>query len=131
MADFAEVMVAATEMHNQFAGHCTRCPLWKNCVFESKPYLTKGRADEIADIILKWKENGALKYPSWKEVWDELFPDASEYPCPMNNFGCGIEYCLNGGDVEGDYCGHCLDRPIRIEVADKLGIEPRKENNND
>lgn len=131
MADFAEVMIAATEMHNQFVGHCAQCPLWGTCVFETKLYLTKGWADEIADIILKWKENGAPKYPSWKEAWDELFPDASEYPCPMNTFGCDIEYCLNDGDIEGDNCGHCLDRPILVEVADKLGIEPQKENDDD
>lgn len=131
MADFAEVMVIATEMHNQFVGNCTRCPLFGMCIFDSEPYLTKDWANEMANTVLKWKESNAPKYPSWINAWENLFPNASEYPCPMNCFGCPIEYCLNGGDIEGDNCGKCLARPILPEIANKLGIEPRKENNDD
>ena len=82
MADFAEVMLAATEMHNQFEGHCTRCPLSGMCIFDSDLYLTKDWANEMANTVLKWKESNAPKYPSWTKALGKSFSQCLRVSVP-------------------------------------------------
>ena len=56
-------------------------------------------------------------YPSWNEVWKQVFPKATCVPCPVCNFGAGE--CVTS-------CAECRARPIPAEIAEKLGIKPKE-----
>ena len=54
------------------------------------------------------------RYPSWRDVWQSLFPYVSKEPCPEEWFG---ERCPS--DME---CYEYVARSISKYIAEKLGI---------
>lgn len=131
MAGFVEVMKQARRLCKRYdkidAGmDCDSCPLdYKNnrigkslCI-----YLGNGGDEEtfkeIEKIVTEWAaEHPEQVYPSWDEVWKNLFPGAKKAPCPRTFFGC--ECMVDIG------CAKCGSRPIPAEIAEKLGIIAEK-----
>ena len=72
--------------------------------------------EEIERRVAQW-EAAKPKYPSWNEVWKQVFPKATCVPCPICNFGAGE--CVSS-------CAECRARPIPAEIAEKLGIKPKE-----
>lgn len=118
MAEFTEVMRQAKRMHDMYSrgGYpCADCPLDCSdgrCMLD---FNDKFKPEEVECYIMDWAaEHPEPVYPSWDEVWKNLFPGAKKAPCPRTFFGC--ECMVDIG------CAKCGSRPIPAEIAEKLGI---------
>ena len=117
MAEFTEVMRKIREL-------CAEREVCTGCIMESGAARYCGAklceprlpAEEIERRVAQW-EAAKPKYPSWNEVWKQVFPKATCVPCPICNFGAGE--CVTS-------CAECRARPIPAEIAEKLGIEPKE-----
>ena len=123
MAQFVEVMKQARRLceEQQNMDCCVRCPMQgkEGCMVvadaENIDYVEAERK------IMDWAaEHPEPVYPSWKEAWNELFPQAKYIPCPVLYFGVG------GCDHDYKFCVNCKSRPIPAEIAEKLGIRPKE-----
>lgn len=125
MAEFVEVMKQARKLCNT-QKYCEDCPLcYKNnganyCRFELDE---KYQADaELERVVSDWAaEHPEPVYPSWFEMWKQLFPGAKNVPCPELYFGAECP------DERGEGCIACKRSPIPAEIAEKLGIKPKEE----
>lgn len=130
MAEFMEVIDNIKRMCGMCRG-CAGCTLRTvdgGCLFYTadincapEKWNTKKFA-EIEEIITDWAESHPeLKYPSWKEAWKQLFPEAiSGVPCPKHF----IDERRFDGMCIGVECTECLEKPIPADIAEALGIKP-------
>lgn len=81
--------------------------------------------EKIERDIMEWAAaHPEPRYPSWRDSWKQLFPDAaqqSESPCP--------KYFLSADRINcrGIPCWDCTAKPIPADIAEKLGIKPISE----
>ena len=116
MAEFVETMRKLREMCNAQT-NCKNCTMLiggMECGASlGSPNLPAG---EVERRIVQW-EAAKPKYPSWNEVWKQVFPEATCVPCPVFDFGAGE--CVTS-------CAECREHPIPPEIAEKLGIKPKE-----
>ena len=60
--------------------------------------------------------NSKFRYPSWREWWLSIFPNAQSYPST-----CMIKRPIYCDEVT---CDECASMPIPDDIAEKLGITP-------
>ena len=123
MAEFTEVMRQAKRMCTAHGGMCNsrNCPLDNGEACRLAADQDGEDYSDVERIIMSWAaEHPEPVYPSWKEAWDELFPQATNIPCPEIYFG--VKCC----DVD-DNCDVCKDNPTPADIAAKLGIRPINE----
>lgn len=128
MAQFVEVMKQARRICLEHPGDCDGCPLHDDEGLACRFYLneTYFYDDDTERIVLKWAEyHPDPVYPSWKEAWQKLFPEADVKRafCPEvfgDKYKC--DWCYDNDDN----CDECLERPIPAEIAEKLGIKPKE-----
>lgn len=123
MAEFAEIMRQARRLCAAHGGICndSNCPLDNGEACRLNIDLDGEDYNELERIIMDWAaEHPEPVYPSWKEAWNELFPQAKYIPCPVLYFGVGA--C----DHDDKFCVNCKSRPIPAEIAEKLGIRPKE-----
>lgn len=127
MAEFVKTMEEARRLCAT-QENCEKCPIW----YARLEVCRIGAAfndDKIVDtitegIILSWaKEHPEPVYPTWKEGWKQLFPEADirHTLCPEV---FGDKYKCDWCHDDNDNCDECLERPMPAEVAEKLGIKP-------
>lgn len=80
-------------------------------------------AEAFEKSVMQWAAaHPELRYPSWDDAWNQLFPDRTdkEMPCPRYFLSVQRmeEYC------HGVKCMDCRKRPILADIAEKLGIKP-------
>lgn len=124
MAQFVEVMKQARRICLEHPGDCDGCPLRDDDGLACRFYIDREYIydDTTERIVLKWaEEHPELVYPSWKEAWKKLFPNAREVPCPRKYFdeGCFPVFICAKHD-----CDRCKALPMDPEIAEKLGIRP-------
>ena len=131
MAEFCEVMKQAHRMCEAHDNSCAGCPLASEaheCRLELGYYdeipecWNLSKLPEIERIVMGWAAaNQEPRYPSWNEVWRQLFPDASNAPCPLYCVPAHVvkEYC-----AAPRKCAICRNQPIPADIAEKLGIKP-------
>lgn len=121
MAEFAEVMKQLKRMCKGTV-YCSSCPLMvgdDECLFVNRTDYMCKNAEKIEKAIMDWAEaHPEPVYPSWKDAWNSLFPNAEGDPCPANWFGDECPECI---DFD---CLECMKRPMSREVAEKLGVMP-------
>lgn len=104
---------------------CTPCPLDGICA--KFITLSEDAITTIERVVTQWAaEHPEPVYPSWKEGWKQLFPEADirHTLCPEvfgDKYRC--DWCHDDND-DNDNCDECLERPMPAEVAEKLGIKP-------
>lgn len=126
MAEFVEVMRQARRLCSAQTC-CEDCPLCyenngANCRFALDE---KYQADaELERVVSDWAaEHPEPVYPSWKEAWKKLFPNASEVPCPRKYFD---KDCFPIFICAKHDCDRCKALPMHPEIAEKLGIKPKE-----
>lgn len=119
MAEFTEVMRQARRMCMD-QEDCESCPIWDT----AKSFCRIGAAcksddGETEHIVMAWAaEHPEPQYPSWRDGWKQLFPDADSVPCPDQ---CFAPYVLCPSYAG---CEQCHAAPMTAEIAEKLGIKP-------
>lgn len=124
MAQFTEVMRQARRMCESFRdGHCSECPIGDANVLECGIAITSEMdCEEVERRVMQWAaEHPEPVYPTWREWQKSVFPDAEIdiTPCEFdssNRFNCGKKRCYQ-----------CIAEPIPADIAEKLGIKPKKE----
>ena len=125
MAEFTEVMRQVKRMCDAtVSARCHECTLWRQ---ETESCSLYGDDDGVdyADMerrVMAWAaEHPALRYPTWREWQERMFPDRDRNisPCEFDissRFNC-----------KAKSCGQCMDEPIPADIAEKLGIRPINE----
>ena len=128
MSEFTEIMRQARRMCETFCDACSKCPIGNAKALECGITVTSEMdCKEVERRVMQWAaEHPEPVYPSWKEGWKQLFPEADirHTFCPEvfgDKYMC--DWCLDGNDYN-DNCDECLERPMPAEVAEKLGIKP-------
>lgn len=128
MAEFTEVMRQARRMCETFCDACSKCPIGNAKALECGITVTsKMDCKEVERRVMQWAaEHPEPVYPSWKEGWKQLFPEADirHTLCPEvfgDKYKC--DWCHDDND-DNDNCDECLEHPMPAEVAEKLGIKP-------
>lgn len=117
MAQFVEVMRQARRLCAEQPGieWCLKCPIQVKGGCMVAANVENVDYEDAEQRIMQWAaEHPETVYPSWDEVWKNLFPGAKKAPCPRTFFGC--ECMVDIG------CAQCGSRPIPAEIAEKLGI---------
>ena len=117
MAEFQEIIKIRERMCEE-QKLCESCPLdaFKDCKIPSI-----GELEEYEKTIMKWAAaHPEPQYPSWAEWKITIF----------QNCICTIHLC-NFAECPFDYpsspkCEKCENTPIPADIAEKLGIKPRK-----
>jgi hypothetical protein len=132
MAEFMEVIGHIKRMCGTHKKSCAGCILRTDegwCLFSTADIGSvpeKWNTKEFAKIeksMTDWAESHPeLKYPSWKEAWKRLFPNAMSIPCPINHFGADLQTVCDGR------CEMCKSSPVTAEIAEALGIKPVEAN---
>ena len=122
MAEFQEVMKQAKRMC-EAQNDCEECPIFAEC--EGSGYISwecTADAEAVERKIMDWAaKHPEPRYPNWNEVWRQLFPNASNSPCPL--------YCVPAHMVK-EYCSAprkcaiCRSQPIPADIAENLWIKP-------
>lgn len=129
MAEFCEVMRQAARMCmlNAQAG-CGGCPL--NMEYGCKimhGVLEYGgidgeRPEDVERIVMDWAaKHPELRYPTWKEWQDSMFP-SSDSPIAPCAFASQESLRCESNDIRT--CDECRDQHIPADIAEKLGIKP-------
>ena len=126
MAEFTETMRQAKRLCAAHYGMCStnNCPLdsGEACRLNIDP--DGEDYNELERIIMDWAaDHPEPVYPTWKEGWKQLFPEADirRAFCPEvfgDKYRC--DWCYD----DNDDCDECLERPMPAEIAEKLGIKP-------
>lgn len=107
MAEFQEVM-------RQIGRLCAVSPCSEDCPLKSEcAHLTQAtesiHAERIERIVMKWaKEHPEPEYPSWYE-WLSTTPFIEKVRCG-----------------NGTYKAYNWKKPIPADIAEKLGLEPKR-----
>nr|DAH18757.1 MAG TPA: hypothetical protein [Caudoviricetes sp.] len=132
MAEFTEVMRQAKRLCAAHDSMCasSNCPLDNEEVDACRLLPDHDGEDynELERIIMDWAaEHPEPVYPTWKDSWKQMFPEADieRVFCPEifgDKYKC--DWC-QGWSCDDNYsCDECLERPMPAEVAEKLGIKP-------
>lgn len=126
MAEFVDTMKQAqricgchTAINKDYCEGCLLATENGGCMFDP---LEKIDPEIIERRVVKWAaEHPEPVYPSWKEAWKKLFPNAREVPCPRKYFdeGCFPIFICAKHD-----CDRCKALQMDPEIAEKLGIRP-------
>lgn len=131
MAEFVDVVKQKARM----------CRVINNCAVCNLSYHNNSKGlnctvfmmehpEEAEKIIMEWAAaHPEPKYPSWRDAWKQLFPQACygmdvnfDCPCPKYFLPCGMVNC--NVVFEPDRCYTCKNNPIPADIAEKLGIKP-------
>ena len=129
MFEFTEIMRQAMRMCTAHGSMCNtnNCPLYNGEACCLNIDLDGVDCNELERIIIDWaRKHPEPVYPSWKEGWKQLFPEADirHTLCPEvfgDKYRC--DWCHDDND-DNDNCDECLERPMPAEIAEKLGIKP-------
>lgn len=132
MAEFQEVMRQKRRMCDSYKT-CKGCPIFESPDKKRErllcPHFMCAYPDIVEKLIMKWAaENPEPKYPTWIEWWNENFEGKGRrmlQPCafvPPKELGCSIGH---DGCMQAPY--KCWHTRIPAHIAEKLGIEPIKE----
>lgn len=130
MAEFTEIMRQAKRLCAAHGSTCTtnNCPLDGGEACRLNIDLDGEDYNELERIIMDWAaEHPEPVYPTWKDGWKQLFPEADikRVFCPEifgDKYKC--VWC-HGWSCDDNYsCDECLERPIPADIAEKLGIKP-------
>lgn len=122
MAEFTEVMRQARRLcaEQQEIECCVKCPMQGKGGCMVAADVENVDYEDAEQRIMQWAtEHPEPVYPSWDEVWKNLFPGVKKAPCPRAFFGC--ECMVDIG------CTECGSRPIPAEIAEKLGVKLKEE----
>lgn len=128
MAEFTEVMRQAQrvcKIYCKLFEACVNCPLDNKGICMVSTHMGITDYAEAECRILDWAaEHPEPVYPTWKDAWVKLFPNACEVPCPRKYFdeGCFPIFICAKHD-----CDRCKALPMDPEIAEKLGIRPKEE----
>lgn len=119
MAEFENVMAAFTGMCKHMNRECIErnCPLALKGFCE-KPvyYYTREDIQEVEEIITKWvAEHPEPEYPTWAEYLNSIGVTISDRPFPAPNIPVYVYQA-----------GAKMFEPIPADIAEKLGIEPKR-----
>ena len=127
MAEFQEVIRQQLRMCTTIknsTGGCTVCPISysNNGAYLCCDYFLQKQPAIAETIIMKWaKENPGPRYPSWREWQKSEFPTNDRIMCKKIFMSAEEARCA------GLCCSNCLKEPIPAHIAEKLGIQPIKE----
>lgn len=130
MAEFTEIMRQARRLCAANGGMCgaSNCPLDNGEACRLLPDHDGEDYNELERIIMDWAaEHPEPVYPTWKDGWKQLFPEADikRVFCPEifgDKYTC--DWC-QGWSYDDNYsCDECLERPMPADIAEKLGIKP-------
>ena len=128
MAEFIDVMRNAKRICDEYADKhkCNGCPIdtFEGCVFAGGVNCDEVYFAQMERIVCDWaKKHPEPMYPSWREGWRQLFPEAITSICPL--------MCATGSVMDeyqlkcyGSNCYECKGTQMNAEVAEKLGIKP-------
>lgn len=126
MAEFQEVMKQAKRMCASHNNDCAGCGLVKECMecpLEGMPENWQVRAGKLASIeriVMDWAaKNPEPRYPSWIEWQGANFQMAERAICAAHFMDAGDAGCY----TPGNNCDKCRERPIPVDIAEKLGIK--------
>lgn len=124
MAEFAEVMRQAGRMCKAHP-NCTDCPIQGVQIKKDEGLLCSSFKCKYPELyekaVMKWAaEHPEPKYPTWREWHKVEFPDAGSNVAPCHFMS--RDECCKGYD-----CRNCDTQTIPAHIAEKLGIEPIKE----
>lgn len=122
MAEFVEVIGRARRICDTYED-CRKCPLYDDGCLANFTVESEA-AETVEKIVMDWaKEHPEPMYPSWREGWRQLFPEATKTICPL--------MCATGSVMDeyqlkcyGSNCYECKRTQMNAEVAKKLGIKP-------
>ena len=125
MAEFQEVMKQVKRMCKEFGNDCAGCGLASShCPLGPIPQNWDGvNFANVERIVMDWAaKNPEPRYPTWEDVWNQLFPDRTEREMPCPRYFLSVQrmkkYCT------GIKCMDCRKRSIPADIAEKLGIKP-------
>ena len=129
MAEFQEVMKQYNRLCNEFRSglhvkYCDECPVSsvKNGKNLTCTEVMRSDPEWFEKTVMDWAAaNPEPKYPTWKQWWEDNFPDASERFPPCRG------YFMDLGDRRKECripCEKCKNTPIPADIAEKLGIKP-------
>lgn len=126
MASFTEVMRQARRMckiESKKLG-CNGCPRKrKSCIPKTNATFDLGDDEEYERDVMQWaKEHPEPRYQTWKEWWENNFPDAVSCISPCC-FMSENEWC-SVSKIPCKDCTVCRNAPIPAHIAEKLGIQP-------
>lgn len=126
MAEFCEVMRQAERLCCS-ASSCSDCILCNNsCEICLYLYIQDVDYALLEQKVMQWaKEHPETKYPTWKEWWENNFPDAESCINPYNFMSEKEWSSITKKDCsEHGKCKECQNIPIPAHIAEKLGIKP-------
>ena len=132
MAEFQEVTRQKKRMCDNYK-NCEGCPISESPDKKRVHLLCSDFMNAYPDItetlVMKWAaEHPEPRYPTWVEWWNSNFSGEGRKmftPCsfvPPMELGCSIGH---DGCMVAPY--KCWHTPIPAHVAEKLGIQPIKE----
>lgn len=86
--------------------------------------------EKIERDIMEWAAaHLEPKYPSWRDAWKQLFPQACygmdvNFDCPCPKYFLPYDMVNCNILFEPDRCYTCKNNPIPADIAEKLGIKP-------
>ena len=123
MAEFTYIMEQAKRMCKTFSdGHCSECPVGDAKVLECGITVTSEMdCEEVERRVMQWAaEHPEQVYPTWHEWQNSTFPDAHKFIKPCE-FGRRDQF-----NCTGKACIECMEQQIPADIAEKLGIKPRR-----
>ena len=119
MAEFKEVCKQWQRMCNSFKESATseyrpcaeKCPVGCNPVCGELDVATPKDVERFEAAVMQWAAEHPVVYPTWKEYLLDIgvIPDEAVPP-----------------DYVQELIVMCVEKPIRADIAKKLGIEPKE-----
>ena len=131
MAEFQDVMRHAKRMCKEH-DECGACALRemadKADIYCPIQTMRKLDTAKVEAAVMDWAaKNPEPVYPSWREVWKQLFPDSRDCVAPCHFMSLNSVEKLYNIDCNYAKCSDCSDRNIPADIAEKLGIKPIEE----
>lgn len=128
MAEFQKIMTQYNRLCEEYRygrrrENCDECPVsstnnGKNVTCYE---LMRSNPEWFEKIVMEWAEkHPEPRYPTWKQWWEDNFPDASERFPPCRG------YFMDLGDRRKECripCEKCKEQSIPADIAEKLGIK--------
>ena len=122
--EMAVRMVKGDDCQPQCGKGCDKCPAGRlrsaNGVCLVRRIANVDNCEEQIEGLRAWAaEHPVLRYPTWREWQERMFPDAGNdmNPCSFLSY---TECRCKGWST----CYECRERPIPADIAEKLGIKP-------
>lgn len=124
--EMAVRMVKGEDCQPQCGKGCDKCPAGKlrstNGVCLVRGIAKVDNCEEQIEGLRAWAEEHPVpRYPTWREWHTTTFPNVRRF------FVCPGQFGDDDKNACGNYhCGECVNRPIPADIAEKLGIRPKK-----